>query len=176
MPSPPLDLFPFPRPFADTQRSSLPFLGPQAPTTSSESSPPSTENCSNPPPPSPFTVTLTPLSISFLLRLIRKSTISLPSSALAASLVLERARDRVRLSSPFFPSFLPLYRSIALLRAEDRPDVKYSDIVGMDSQKQEIREAVELAITEVSLSSIFLPSRPLPLFSSTLLPLPLLKS
>ncbi|KAL7411505.1 26S proteasome subunit P45 [Mrakia frigida] len=41
--------------------------------------------------------------------------------------------------------------SIALLRAEDRPDVKYSDIGGMDSQKQEIREAVELAITEFDL-------------------------
>lgn len=47
--------------------------------------------------------------------------------------------------------------------------MKYSDIGGMDSQKQEIREAVELAITEVSLSSISL--RRLDLgFSSTLLP------
>ncbi|CDZ96870.1 26s proteasome subunit p45 [Phaffia rhodozyma] len=41
--------------------------------------------------------------------------------------------------------------SITLLRAEDRPDVKYSDIGGLDSQKQEIREAVELAITEFDL-------------------------
>lgn len=41
--------------------------------------------------------------------------------------------------------------SIALLRPEDKPDVKYSDIGGLDQQKQEIREAVELAITEFDL-------------------------
>ena len=39
--------------------------------------------------------------------------------------------------------------SIAMLGADERPDVKYSDVGGMDSQKQEIREAVELPLTQV---------------------------
>jgi 26S proteasome regulatory subunit T3 len=34
--------------------------------------------------------------------------------------------------------------SISLLTDAERPDVKYSDVGGMDVQKQEIREAVEL--------------------------------
>jgi 26S proteasome regulatory subunit T3 len=38
--------------------------------------------------------------------------------------------------------------SIQMMGANEVPDVKYSDIGGMDVQKQEIREAVELAITE----------------------------
>lgn len=41
--------------------------------------------------------------------------------------------------------------SIPLLSAEERPDVKYSDIGGMDIQKQEIREAVELPLTHFDL-------------------------
>ncbi|KAI7829274.1 26S protease regulatory subunit 6B [Kickxella alabastrina] len=41
--------------------------------------------------------------------------------------------------------------SIALLGADERPDVKYSDIGGLDMQKQEIREAVELPLTQFDL-------------------------
>jgi 26S proteasome regulatory subunit T3 len=37
--------------------------------------------------------------------------------------------------------------SISLMAAHERPDVTYSDIGGMDIQKQEIREAVELPLT-----------------------------
>ena len=38
--------------------------------------------------------------------------------------------------------------SISLLGDNERPDVKYSDIGGYDIQKQEIREAVELPLTQ----------------------------
>ena len=38
--------------------------------------------------------------------------------------------------------------SITLLGAEDKPDVTYNDVGGLDMQKQEIREAVELPLTE----------------------------
>jgi 26S proteasome regulatory subunit T3 len=38
-----------------------------------------------------------------------------------------------------------------MLGADERPDVKYSDIGGMDIQKQEIREAVELPLTQFDL-------------------------
>ncbi|KAF7322868.1 26S proteasome regulatory subunit [Mycena chlorophos] len=41
--------------------------------------------------------------------------------------------------------------SIAMLGKEEKPDVKYSDVGGMDSQKQEIREAVELPLTHFDL-------------------------
>ncbi|KAL3926275.1 MAG: hypothetical protein SGPRY_003374 [Prymnesium sp.] len=37
--------------------------------------------------------------------------------------------------------------SIAMLGANEKPDVSYNDIGGMDIQKQEIREAVELPLT-----------------------------
>nr|CCC90830.1 putative proteasome regulatory ATPase subunit 3 [Trypanosoma congolense IL3000] len=40
---------------------------------------------------------------------------------------------------------------IHVLRKEDRPDVTYSDVGGLDMQKQEIREAVELPLTHASL-------------------------
>lgn len=40
--------------------------------------------------------------------------------------------------------------SIAMLGADERPDVKYSDVGGLDQQKQEIREAVELPLVQVS--------------------------
>lgn len=41
--------------------------------------------------------------------------------------------------------------SIQLLGAGEKPDVAYSDIGGMDIQKQEIREAVELPLTHADL-------------------------
>lgn len=41
--------------------------------------------------------------------------------------------------------------SISMLGAEERPDVTYQDVGGMDAQKQEIREAVELPLTHFDL-------------------------
>ncbi|GAA99899.1 uncharacterized protein L969DRAFT_86111 [Mixia osmundae IAM 14324] len=41
--------------------------------------------------------------------------------------------------------------SISILAADERPDVQYADIGGMDIQKQEIREAVELPLTQFEL-------------------------
>ncbi|PSR74111.1 hypothetical protein PHLCEN_2v10067 [Hermanssonia centrifuga] len=41
--------------------------------------------------------------------------------------------------------------SIAMLGKEEKPDVAYSDVGGMDTQKQEIREAVELPLTHFDL-------------------------
>lgn len=41
--------------------------------------------------------------------------------------------------------------SIAMLGAEEKPDVTYQDVGGMDTQKQEIREAVELPLTHYDL-------------------------
>jgi 26S proteasome regulatory subunit T3 len=41
--------------------------------------------------------------------------------------------------------------SISLLGDQERPDVTYSDIGGLDIQKQEIREAVELPLSQQDL-------------------------
>ena len=41
--------------------------------------------------------------------------------------------------------------AIAMLGKEEKPDVAYSDVGGMDLQKQEIREAVELPLTHFDL-------------------------
>jgi 26S proteasome regulatory subunit T3 len=41
--------------------------------------------------------------------------------------------------------------SIAMLGDDEKPDVKYSDVGGLDMQKQEIREAVELPLTHFDL-------------------------
>ena len=41
--------------------------------------------------------------------------------------------------------------SIAMLGAQEKPDVTYTDVGGMDTQKQEIREAVELPLTHFDL-------------------------
>ncbi|KAH0827140.1 P-loop containing nucleoside triphosphate hydrolase protein [Lanmaoa asiatica] len=41
--------------------------------------------------------------------------------------------------------------SISMLTKEEKPDVTYSDVGGMDTQKQEIREAVELPLTHFDL-------------------------
>jgi len=38
-----------------------------------------------------------------------------------------------------------------MLGSDEKPDVKYSDVGGLDAQKQEIREAVELPLEQVSL-------------------------
>ncbi|VDP14923.1 unnamed protein product, partial [Soboliphyme baturini] len=41
--------------------------------------------------------------------------------------------------------------SIAMLRPDQKPDITYSDIGGLDAQKQEVREAVELPLTHYEL-------------------------
>lgn len=41
--------------------------------------------------------------------------------------------------------------SIAMLQAHEKPDVSYADVGGLDMQKQEIREAVELPLTHFDL-------------------------
>ncbi|CAF3558245.1 unnamed protein product [Rotaria sordida] len=41
--------------------------------------------------------------------------------------------------------------SISMLQADEKPDVDYTDIGGLDLQKQEIREAVELPLTHFEL-------------------------
>ncbi|KAI3384916.1 hypothetical protein SNEBB_004977 [Seison nebaliae] len=41
--------------------------------------------------------------------------------------------------------------SITMLQADEKPDVSYSDIGGLDIQKQEMREAVELPLTQFEL-------------------------
>ena len=41
--------------------------------------------------------------------------------------------------------------SIAMLGEDEKPDVTYADVGGMDMQKQEIREAVELPLTHFDL-------------------------
>uniref|UniRef100_A0A915J5G7 Uncharacterized protein n=1 Tax=Romanomermis culicivorax TaxID=13658 RepID=A0A915J5G7_ROMCU len=41
--------------------------------------------------------------------------------------------------------------SIAMLRPDQKPEVSYSDIGGLDIQKQELREAVELPLTHFEL-------------------------
>jgi len=42
-----------------------------------------------------------------------------------------------------------------MLGADEKPDIKYSDVGGLDSQKQEIREAVELPMEQVSYSKLY---------------------
>jgi len=42
-----------------------------------------------------------------------------------------------------------------MLGADEKPDVKYSDVGGLDQQKQEIREAVELPLVQVSSSRVY---------------------
>jgi 26S proteasome regulatory subunit T3 len=46
--------------------------------------------------------------------------------------------------------------SITMLGVDEKPNVKYEDVGGLDSQKQEIREAVELPLTQVSPGVIYL--------------------
>lgn len=41
--------------------------------------------------------------------------------------------------------------SIAMLGSDEKPDVTYADVGGLDMQKQEIREAVELPLTQFDL-------------------------
>lgn len=35
--------------------------------------------------------------------------------------------------------------------SDEKPDIAYSDIGGLDTQKQEVREAVELPLTQMEL-------------------------
>ena len=44
-----------------------------------------------------------------------------------------------------------VYKFKSLCSTDEKPDVKYADIGGMDMQKQEIREAVELPLTHFEL-------------------------
>jgi 26S proteasome regulatory subunit T3 len=44
--------------------------------------------------------------------------------------------------------------SISMLGDNEKPDVKYSDVGGLDAQKQEIREAVELPLVQVRFTTI----------------------
>ena len=44
--------------------------------------------------------------------------------------------------------------SISMLGADEKPDIKYSDVGGLDSQKQEIREAVELPLEQVRAGTV----------------------
>ena len=48
----------------------------------------------------------------------------------------------------FFFLFSP---SVSLLSENERPDVGFTDVGGLDIQKQEIREAVELPLTHFDL-------------------------
>merc|ERR1711935_1273756 len=41
--------------------------------------------------------------------------------------------------------------SITMLSADEKPDISYADIGGLDTQKQEVREAVELPLTHYEL-------------------------
>ena len=41
--------------------------------------------------------------------------------------------------------------AISMMKMGEKPDVKYSDIGGLDIQKQEIREAIELPLTHPEL-------------------------
>jgi 26S proteasome regulatory subunit T3 len=45
--------------------------------------------------------------------------------------------------------------SIAMLGQDEKPDVTYADVGGLDMQKQEIREAVELPLTVSPSSSYY---------------------
>ena len=38
-----------------------------------------------------------------------------------------------------------------MLSADEKPDISYADIGGLDTQKQEVREAVELPLTHYEL-------------------------
>ena len=41
--------------------------------------------------------------------------------------------------------------AVQMMKMTEKPDVKYSDIGGMDIQKQEIKEAIELPLTHPEL-------------------------
>ena len=44
--------------------------------------------------------------------------------------------------------------SITMLSADEKPNISYSDIGGLDTQKQEVREAVELPLTHYELYKV----------------------
>ena len=49
--------------------------------------------------------------------------------------------------------------SITMLSADEKPDIAYSDIGGLDTQKQEVREAVKLPLTHYELYKQIILSR-----------------
>ena len=65
---------------------------------------------------------------------------------LICSLSVDRAHYRIKIPLP--PK---IDASVTMMQVEEKPDVTYQDIGGMDSQKQEIREAVELPLTQFDL-------------------------
>ena len=46
-----------------------------------------------------------------------------------------------------------------MLSADEKPDIAYSDIGGLDTQKQEVREAVKLPLTHYELYKQIILSR-----------------
>lgn len=56
-----------------------------------------------------------------------------------------------KLVSRQIPTFCDVPFANKFFRLDEKPDVQYSDIGGMDMQKQEIREAVELPLTHFEL-------------------------
>ena len=51
----------------------------------------------------------------------------------------------------YFHDLQALTRNPIILQPDEKPDVSYSDIGGMDMQKQEMKEAVELPLTHFDL-------------------------
>ena len=49
--------------------------------------------------------------------------------------------------------------SITMLSADEKPNISYSDIGGLDTQKQEVREAVELPLTHYELYKVRVKNR-----------------
>ena len=51
----------------------------------------------------------------------------------------------------WFVEFATTLRNPIISQPDEKPDVSYSDIGGMDMQKQEMKEAVELPLTHFDL-------------------------
>ena len=65
------------------------------------------------------------------------------------------ARVAIHRSSQAVVDILPADTdaAVSMMKMTEKPDVKYSDIGGLDIQKQEIREAIELPLTHPELYS-----------------------
>ena len=57
-------------------------------------------------------------------------------------------RNKYQIQIPLPPK---IDASVTMMQVEEKPDVTYQDVGGLDSQKQEIREAVELPLTHFDL-------------------------